>query len=78
LSVFTREESSAIVAYLEYKRNYNPDSFDQPRIDAALESFWRERARSAPSADILRRHLADEKEYLEAIQSEASGNTKSS
>ncbi len=78
LSIFTREEAGAIVAYLEYKRNHNPDSFDQPRIDAALESFWRERAHTAPSADILRQHLADEKEYLEAIRSEASGNAKSS
>ena len=78
LSIFTREESDAIVAYLEYKRDYNPDSFDQPRIDAALELFWRERAHSAPSADMLRRHLADEKEYLEAIQSAASNNTEPS
>lgn len=77
LSVFTREEAGTIVAYLEYKRNHNPDGFDQPRIDAALELFWRERAHSAPPADSLQRHLADEKEYFEAIQSDASGNTKS-
>lgn len=77
LSVFTREEASAIVAYLEYKRDHNPKGFDQPRIDAALESFWRERVRSAPSADSLRRHLADEKEYLDAIQLDASDDTKS-
>jgi hypothetical protein len=77
LSVFTREEADAIVAYLEYKRDSNPDGFDQPRIDAALELFWRERAHAAPSADSLQRHLADEKEYLDAIQSDASDNTKS-
>lgn len=77
LSIFTREEASAIVAYLEYKRNHNPDGFDQPRIDAALDAFWRERARSAPSVESLRRHLADEKEYLDAIQADASDDTKS-
>ena len=40
LSVFTQEESAAIVAYLEYKRNYTPNSPNRPRIDAALEVFW--------------------------------------
>ena len=78
MSIFTREEADAIVAYLEYKRDSNPNGFDQLRIDAALEMFWRERAHVAPSADILRQHLSDEKEYLEAIQSAASNNTQPS
>jgi len=77
LSVFTQEEAGAIIAYLEYKRDYEPGSLDQPRIDAALKSFWRKRARTAPSADILRRHLANENEYLEAIRSRTPDNTKS-
>ena len=41
---------------------------------AALESFWRERARSAPTADALQQHLAAEKAYLEAIQSRTTGS----
>ena len=68
LSVFTREEAGAIVAYLEFKRDRDPDCLDQPRIDAALEEFWQEHARSAPSADALRRHLEDQNKYIEAIQ----------
>ncbi len=74
LSVFTREEAEAIVAYLEFKRDHDPDGLDQSRIDAALKTFWRDRARSAPSVDDLRQHRADEKKYLEAIQSGAPGN----
>ncbi len=75
LSVFTREEAQAIVAYLEFKRDHDSGGLDQPRIEAALESFWRERARSAPTAETLQRHLAAEKEYLEAIQSGTPGAT---
>ncbi len=76
LSIFTREEASAIVAYLEFKRDHDQDGIDKPRLNAALESFWLERARTAPSAETLRRHLADEKEYIQAIQSGAQGNSE--
>ena len=48
LSVFTREEANAIVAYLEHKRDSDPDVIDSEAIDAALDSFWLERARTAP------------------------------
>ncbi len=65
-SIFTREEAGAIVEYLTYKRDHDQDNLDRPRIDAALESFWLERSRSAPSAEMLRKHLADEKEFIEA------------
>jgi uncharacterized protein DUF6714 len=70
LSIFTQEEAIAIVAYLEYKRDQDSDGIDKPRLSAALESFWLERARTAPSAETLRRHLADEREYHEAIRSD--------
>src|ERR671910_2162002 len=46
LSVFTREEAGAIVAYLEFKRDTDLDIIDRTAIDAALESFWLERART--------------------------------
>ena len=61
------------MAYLEFKRDHDPDGLDQARVDAALGLFWLERARTAPLAETLRRHLADEAEYVAAIQSGASG-----
>ena len=68
LSVFTREEASAIVAYLTYKRDSDPDVIDRAAIDAALDSFWLERARTAPPSASLRQYLADQEEYLAAIR----------
>lgn len=67
LSVFTREEAGAIVAYLEYKRDADPDVVDREAIDAALDSFWLERARTAPRAESLEQHIAQQEEYLGAI-----------
>ena len=40
---FTRDQAAAIVAYLTLKREHN--EFDRQRIDQALESYWRYRAR---------------------------------
>jgi hypothetical protein len=67
LSVFTREEANAIVAYLEFKRDSDPDVIDKTAIDAALTSFWLERARTAPLAESLEQHIAEQDEYLAAI-----------
>lgn len=50
LSVFTREESAAIVAYLEHRRDADTLGVDGPRIAVALDAFWNERARVAPTA----------------------------
>jgi hypothetical protein len=69
LSIFTREEAEAIVAYLEFERDSDPDVIDKEAIDAALESFWLERARTAPTAQSLRQHIADQEAYLSAIRS---------
>jgi hypothetical protein len=80
LSVFTREEASAIVAYLEYKRDSDPNIIDTQDIDAALKSFWLERARTAPQAESLGEHIAQQEEYLAAIRSrtrEGTDGTKS-
>jgi hypothetical protein len=67
LSVFTREEASAIVAYLEYRRAAG-EQYDRPPIDAALDGFWRERAASAPTAAALESHLAEDARYVAALQ----------
>ena len=67
LSVFTREEANAIVAYLEHKRDSDPDVIDSEAIDAALDSFWLERVRTAPQAASLEQHIAEQQEYLAAI-----------
>ena len=67
LSVFTREEAGAIVAYLEFKRDSDHDVVDKTSIDAALESFWLERARTAPPDESLTQHMAEQEEYLAAI-----------
>ena len=75
LTVFTREEASAIVAYLEYKRDSDPDVIDRESIDAALDSFWLERARSAPPARSLEQHVAEQEEYLATIRPEIEEGT---
>ena len=43
-SGFTKAEASAIVAYLEFKRESS--EFDQERIDEALRNYWSGRASS--------------------------------
>lgn len=66
LSVFAREESSAIVDYLRYKRDSEESELERDRIDAALESFWIERAVSAPSIKELKEHLIEKDQFLAA------------
>lgn len=67
LSVFTREEAHAIVAYLQYKRASDPQSLDQQAIDAALEVFWLDRAANAPQQRGLAQHLQAEADYLKEL-----------
>ncbi len=62
LSVFTREEARAIVAFLENRRAV-PDGLDAEAIDAALASFWLNRANEAPSTAALADHLRQEDEF---------------
>jgi hypothetical protein len=75
LSVFTREEAKVIVAYLEFKRDLDPNVIDRQAIDAALESFWLQRARTAPQAESLEQYLAEQEEYLAAISPEVEDGT---
>jgi hypothetical protein len=69
LSVFTREEAKAIVAYMTYKRERDATGLDKSRIDAALEEFWLDRAENAPSREILATHLQEEERFTTALQS---------
>jgi hypothetical protein len=75
LSVFAREEASAIVAYLRFKRDVDLDVSDRAGIDAALESFWLERAQTAPLAESLKQYIAEQEEYLAAVRSGTKGST---
>lgn len=73
LSVFTREEAGAIVAYLEYKRDADPHGLNAEEITAALGSFWRERAANGPTHHAVRQVLKEEAEYLRDIRSGKNG-----
>jgi hypothetical protein len=56
LSVFSREEASAIVDYLQFARERDDLGLTRDAVDAALQRFWLERARSAPAmADLAQR-----------------------
>ena len=68
LSVFAREEADAIVSYLEHKRAADRSLHDI--IDAALDSFWRDRATQAPTQARLANHLGEEAEFLRAAAGE--------
>jgi len=67
LSVFTREEAQAIVAYMTYRRRSDAMGLDKPRIDAALAAFWRDRAENAPTHEELQRHLNSEERFTSAL-----------
>ena len=68
LAVFTREEAGAIVAYLEWKRDSDTFGIDREEIEAALEDFWRPRAKAAPTQAALRHHVRAEAEYLNNLK----------
>lgn len=68
LCIFTREEASAIVKYLEYKKGL--EEMERERIEAALNDFWRERARAAPRAEELSAHDKAKDEYVAAVVEE--------
>ena len=68
LSVFTREEARAIVAYLEYKRDTDSRGLNAGDINVALDTFWLKRAAHAPEQKALRESLKAEEQYIRAIQ----------
>lgn len=67
LSVFTREEAGAIVAYLEYKRDQDSHGLNAQEINAAPDGFWRDRAATGPTQQAIRQHLKEEADYLNDI-----------
>lgn len=69
LSVFTREESTAIVAYLEYRRDL-PNAVDVADITAALDLFWRDRAAHGPAGSDLAEHLSAEAQFMGEVAAE--------
>ena len=73
LSVFTREEAQAIVAYLEYKRDADSHGLNTEEIKAALDSFWRDRAVNGPAHQAIRQYRHEEDEYLRDIGGGANG-----
>lgn len=68
LSIFTREEAVSILAYLEFVKLRDKDGIRAPHIEAALREFWRERARSAPTAAQLKQHLDDQAAWMKAVE----------
>ena len=67
LSVFTREEAEAIVTYLKYRKDSDLYDLGTEQIDAAINLYWLERAKNAPSAESPKQHLIEEEEYPAAI-----------
>jgi len=76
LSVFTRVEAKAIVAYLIYRRGSDPESLDKDVIDAALDLYWLEHVAKAPLAQDPKQHLTEEVDYLAAISSDVNGGAE--
>jgi hypothetical protein len=68
LSVFTREEAKAIVAYMTYKREHDTMGLDRSRIDVALKEFWFDRAANAPTHEVVGAHLQEEERFTAALQ----------
>jgi hypothetical protein len=75
LGVFTREEAGAIVTYLQHaaERAELPQECD--RITRALDTYWLERARAAPTAADLQRQLDEEAAFHAALRAKYGGGT---
>lgn len=71
MSIFTREEARAIVAYLRLKLESDPEEFNNEEINEALKLFWLERAEKAPSEEIIAAYMQEEEDYLSAISSQS-------
>lgn len=71
LSVFAREEAAAIVAYLAHRRDTDREGIHRQEVDAALESFWLERAAHAPEQQALMQHVEEEDSYVRDLRGDA-------
>ena len=72
LSVFTREEAKAIVAYLRCKQESDEYGIDTPAILAAINTFWLDRSEHAPTRASLEAHLVEETEFLAHLRTNPS------
>jgi hypothetical protein len=68
LSVFTREEAKAIVAYMTYKRDHGTTGLDTKHIDVALKEFWIDRAEHAPTHEMLDADLQEIERFSAALR----------
>jgi len=67
LSVFTREEAQAIVAYMTYKSEHDTMGLDKPQVQTALKEFWLDRAENAPPRATLEARLLEDGNFTAAI-----------
>jgi hypothetical protein len=67
LSVFTREEVHAIIDYLKYKRDDDPETIDKESIEASLNLYWLDRTNNALSIEDLKEHIREQDRFLAAI-----------
>ena len=75
LSIFPREEAQAIVDYLNYKKNDKkllPRDIDE--IDAALNQYWFDRAKNAPTKNELIEHMNAIKEFVDSASQPGKDN----
>jgi hypothetical protein len=77
LSIFAREEAAAVLAYLEYKIASDEAAFDRSDIIAAIDDFWRARAKSAPTHAELRAHVEAEQRFVDALTRRSEGRPPS-
>ena len=68
LSGFTREEATAIVSYLRFRRDSDSTGLDRKAVEAALESYWVARAEDAPTAECLKQHLDAQSRLLKGLE----------
>ena len=66
-SVFTKEETHAIVAYLEFRRELNHERADYAAIEAALQDFWWEGTQITLLSERVQQHLVGQDAYAATI-----------
>jgi len=70
MSVFSREEARAIVAYLRFRHATADLDAAREQIDAALERYWIDRAERAPTARDLAEHVERERAWFKTLNPE--------
>ncbi len=66
LSVFSREEALAIIAYLRHRAEIEEDDEQRQTIERAIGEFWTERSQRAPTSAALDAHVAEEQAFTDA------------